>query len=79
MDNGIDKKIKKVIEAIIIEYEDEFTKKFGETEYNDALKHKNKVSNVALEDNELINIIKEEVEDCIGAYLLSKPMKKKRS
>lgn len=79
MDNAIDKKIKKVIEAIIIEYEKEFTEKFGENEYKEALKHKAKVTDVALEDSQLKDMIKDEVEDCIGAYLLSRPIKRKRS
>lgn len=79
MDNAIDRKIKKVIEAIIVEYEKEFSDKFGENEYKEALKHKAKVTDVALEDNQLKDIIKDEVEDCIGAYLLSKPIKKRRS
>lgn len=79
MDNIIDKKIKKVIEAIIVEYEKEFSDKFGENEYKEALKHKAKVTDVALEDSQLRDIIKDEVEDCIGAYLLSRPVKKRRS
>ena len=79
MDNAIDKKIKKVIEAIIIEYEKEFIEKFGENEYKEALKHKAKVTEVALEDSQLKDMMKDEVEDCIGAYLLSRPIKRKRS
>lgn len=79
MDNVIDKKIKKVIEAIIVEYEKEFSDKFGENEYKEALKHKAKVTDVALEDSQLRDIIKDEVEDCIGVYLLSRPVKKRRS
>lgn len=78
MELTIDKRIKKVIETVIIESEEEFKEKFGEQEYQDALKHRAKVTKLALEDDLLKEIIKDEVEDCIGAYLLSRPIKKEK-
>ena len=76
VESTVNKRIKKLVEAIIIENKKELIEKFGELEYNDALKHKTKISNLAIEDDELENVIKHEIEDCIGAYLLSKPAKK---
>ena len=76
MESKIKKRIKKLVEAVIVENEQELTLKYGELEYKDALKHKNQVSNIAIENDEFENMIKAEIEDCIGAYLLDKPIKK---
>lgn len=79
MDNVIDKRIKKIIETIILENEKEFAEKFGEEGYKDALKHKSKISKIALSDSKLHDLIKEEVEDCLGYYLLTKTTRKRKT
>ena len=78
MSTILEKRLKKIIELVIVENEEEFSNKFGEAEYKDALKHKTKVATLALEDEQFLEILKDEIEDCIGAYLLSKPLKRKR-
>lgn len=77
MNTALNKKIRKVVEEIILQYEEEFKGKFSEEEMLDVLKHKTQVGKLAVEDNQLERLIKEEVEDCIGAYLVKKSMKKK--
>lgn len=75
--SALSKKIRKVVEEVIIQYEDEFRTKFSEEEMIDVLKHKAQIGKLAVEDLQLENIIKEEVEDCIGAYLIKKSTKKR--
>lgn len=77
MNTAINKKIRKVIEEIIVQYEEEFKNKFSEEEISDVLKHKTQVGKLGVEDNQLEELIKKEVEDCIGAYLVRKSIKKK--
>ena len=43
---------------------------------NDVLKHKAQVGKIAVEDSILEDLIKDEVEDCIGYYLIRKSQKK---
>lgn len=71
----IEKKIKKIVEEIILLNQDEFTQKFSPEEMKDVLKHKTQIATLAVEDNLLKNIIKDEVEDCIGMYLIKKGSK----
>lgn len=75
---AIKKKIKKVVEEIIIEYQDEFESKFTEIEMTDVLKHKAQVSKISISDEVIENFIKSEVEDCIGVYLINKSKKKRK-
>ena len=75
--SALSKKIRKVVEEVILQYEDEFRDKFSEEEMVDVLKHKAQIGKLAVEDLQLENIIKEEVEDCIGAYLIEKSSKKR--
>lgn len=75
--SALSKKIRKVVEEVILQYEDEFRDKFSEEEMVDVLKHKAQIGKLAVEDLQLENIIKEEVEDCIGAYLIKKSSKKR--
>lgn len=72
----ISKKIRKVVEEIIVQNQEEFTTKFGESEMADVLKHKAQVGKLSVEDLSLEELIKTEVEDCIGAYLIRKSHKK---
>lgn len=74
----INKKIKKVVEEIILQYKDDFIEKYSEEEIVDVLKHKAQVSKLAVSDKQLESIIKLEVEDCIGAYLIKKAIKKNK-
>lgn len=83
-DNGLDiystalnKKIRKVVEEIIVQYEDEFREKFSEEEMVDVLKHKAQIGKLAVEDKQIELLLKEEVEDCIDTYLIKKSIKKK--
>lgn len=73
----LNKKIRKVVEEIITQYEDEFKEKFSEEEMIDVLKHKAQIGKLAVEDKQIEELLKEEVEDCIGAYLIKKSIKKK--
>lgn len=75
--SSIKKKIRKVVEEMIIENNVEFAEKFSEEEMVCALKHKSQIAKLAVEDDLLENIIKDEVEDCIGAFLLKRYFKKK--
>lgn len=72
----LSKKIRKVVEETIIQNHEEFVRKFGEAEMNDALKHKAQIGKIAVEDSILEDLIKDEVEDCIGVYLMKKSHKK---
>lgn len=72
------KKIRKVIEEMITVYEDEFTDKFGELEIKDSIKHKTQISTLGIEDDQLIELIKADVEDLLGTYLLQKSFKKRK-
>lgn len=74
---SLKKKIKKVVEEIIVLNENEFEEKFSEEEIKDAIKHKTKISKLSVEDEQLIKLIKDEVEDIVGMYLLQKSFKKK--
>lgn len=73
-----EKRIKKLIEEIIVDYQDEFVEKFSKEEIESVVKHRTKVSEIGLEDDRIKNLIKDEVEDCIGVYLLNKDFKKKK-
>lgn len=74
---SLSKKIKKVIEEIIISSEEEFMEKFTDSEVKDIIKHKTKISKLGEDDEQLINLIKSEVEDIVALYLLEKNFKKK--
>lgn len=74
----LEKKLKKVIEQIIIDYEEYFIDSYGEDFYKIALKHKSKISNMAIQDDDLKALIREQVEDFIGIYLISLPSKPKK-
>lgn len=75
--SALSKKIRKVVEEVILQYEEEFTTKFTEEEMIDVLKHKSQIGKLSVEDSQLEQIIKDEVEDCIDAYLIKKRIKKK--
>ena len=74
----IEKRIKKIVEEIILKYQQEFSEKFSKEEMKDALKHKTQIANLALSDSSIEYLIKDEVEDCVGAYLLKKQFKKNK-
>lgn len=71
------KKLKKVIEEIILQDLIKFEEIFSEEEARDIIKHKTKISKVASDDNQLLSLIREEVEDIVGVYLLEKSFKQK--
>ena len=71
----VQKKIKKVVEEVIVQYADEFKEKYSENEIEYAIKHKAQVSKIGVSDDRLESLIKEEVEDCLGAYLFNKKIK----
>lgn len=68
----IEKKIRKVVEEVLIQYESEFKDKFGEQDMLYVMKHKAQIGKLAVEDNILECLIKDEVEDFIGVYLIKK-------
>lgn len=73
----LNKKIKKVVEEIILLYEEDFREVFSENEMNDVVKHKAQVSKLAVEDTIIEKEIKKYVEDYIDSYIINKLIKKK--
>ena len=72
----IEKRIKKLVEELIEKYADDYATKFSEEDKKVFLKHKSKIAELAIEDNEIEMTLKDLVEDCIGAYLLKKSFQK---
>lgn len=75
----LEKKIRKVVEEVILCYQEELREGFTDAELLDVLKHKAQIGKLAVEDKQLENIIKNEVIDCIDCYLTIKLLKRQKS
>ncbi|NLZ35665.1 MAG: hypothetical protein GX889_12340 [Clostridiales bacterium] len=73
----IRKRLKKLIEEIIITNEKSLNEIYSEEEMKSVIKHKNQVA-ILGSDDYLIDILTKEVEDIVGLYLLSVKFKKKK-
>lgn len=73
----IRKRLKKLIEEIIITNEKSLNEIYSEEEMKSVIKHKNQVA-ILGSDDYLIDILTKEVEDIVGLYLLRVKFKKKK-
>lgn len=73
----IRKRLKKLIEEIIITNEESLNELYSEEEIKSVIKHKNQVAILGTDDY-LIDILTKEVEDIVGLYLLRVKFKKKK-
>lgn len=73
----IRKRLKKLIEEIIITNEKSLNEIYSEEEMKSVIKHKSQVAILGTDDY-LIDILTKEVEDIVGLYLLSVKFKKKK-
>lgn len=73
----IRKRLKKLIEEIILENEEHFNELFSEEKMKSAIKHRNQVAILGADDD-LIELLTLEVEDIVGLYLLKMDFKKKK-
>lgn len=73
----IRKRLKKLIEEIIITNEKSLNEIYSEEEMKSVIKHKNQVAILGTDDY-LIDILTKEVEDIVGLYLLRVKFKKKK-
>lgn len=73
----IRKRLKKLIEEIIITNEESLNELYSEEEMKSVIKHKNQVAILGTDDY-LIDILTKEVEDIVGLYLLRVKFKKKK-
>ncbi|MGX9757652.1 hypothetical protein ACWYRQ_15340 [Clostridioides difficile] len=64
----INKKLKKVIEEIIIQEEDYFSDKFDGRDFKEIKKHKNQVSQIVLGNELLVEYLKAFIVDGIDMY-----------
>lgn len=71
------KRLKKLIEEIIITNEESLNELYSEEEMKSVIKHKNQVAILGTDDY-LIDILTKEVEDIVGLYLLRVKFKKKK-
>ena len=72
----IRKRLKKLIEEIIITNEESLNELYSEEEMKSVIKHKNQVAILGTDDY-LIDILTKEVEDIVGLYLLRVNLKEK--
>ncbi|CCL32361.1 TPA: hypothetical protein KOR49_002300 [Clostridioides difficile] len=64
----INKKLKKVIEEIIIQEEDYFADKFDGRDFKEIKKHKNQVSQIVLTNELLVEYLRAFIVDGIDMY-----------